>query len=149
MEIYKIVEKYVTLSSITKSLLRLDTSLDKEDIIQEVYLKVYQKDTKYIYNYIKQEMLMLYRKLKIRKFDTCICEDNLLEDDTNVDIQSKVLSKMLLEKLKNKDSLAYNCVVSYFFKRMTYKEIAKEENISFRYVKYKIDKALEYMKNLR
>lgn len=148
MEIYKIIEKYVTLSSITNTLLRLDSSLDKEDIIQDIYLKVYQKDKKYIYNYIKQELLMLYRKLKVRKFETCTCEDNLLEDDCDVDIQNKMIAKMLLEKLKDKDTLAYNCVVSYFFKRMTYKEIAKEENISFRNVKYKIDNALEYMKNL-
>lgn len=148
MEKYNEVAKHVRKSNITKYIMNMDSTLEMEDIINEVYIKIYNKNFQYIHNCIKQTLLNLYNKYKIRQSRKCnICVDEIDIEDIYT-IENKLYVNIMLDIIKQQDETIYNCLYYYFVNNMTYKEISKIVGISFNSVKNKIDKGLEIISNM-
>lgn len=147
MELYDIIKNYVRKSSITYSIIKLDSSLTQEDLINEVYLKLYNKDNDFIYNKMKQSLLQIYNKIKIHKIEV---SDFNYEDS---EIHSIMYNDNLfiiedsLNRIKNINKNCYICLYLYFIKKMTMREIASLLNVSFNCVKKRIDKGLQIIKD--
>lgn len=148
MKKYDEVVEHVKKSKITRYIMNMDCTLEVDDIVNEVYLKIYDKDLQFIHNCIKQSLLNLYKKYKIRQDRKCgLCVDDMELEDV-YDIESTSFMNVILEVIKQQDVVIYKCLYYYFVENMTYKEIAPIVNISFRGVKDKIDKGLEIIRNM-
>lgn len=149
MEIFNVIKDFVYKNSITYSILRLDSSLEKDDIVNEVYLKIYHKNHKYLYREIKQTLLNIYIKIKNKqKYMVCCNEDYNIEEtiDYNNDEECNIYTNDLLNILKEKDLTLYKYVYCYFIYNMTYREIADKYKVSFKTVKNKVDEGLNVIK---
>lgn len=142
------MKKYTKISEIVKknrisySILKLDTSLSIEDVIQEVYIKLYERDEGFLYNKVKQTLLDLYRTIKRKKIETIsdnIIKVSYIDKDLNLENYIGILKPI--------DELTYHIVKDYFLYGYTYRELGKKYNISFNYVKKKIDKGLKILEN--
>lgn len=147
MELYEIIQKYVKKTSITKSILKLDSSLSEEDLIQDLYIKLYNKDNYFIYNKMKQCLLQIYNKKKVSKIEICEINDDILCIQDKEDYNIIVISNEAMEYIKSYDDTIYKCIHSYYKEKKTLREISNENDISFRNVKNKIDKGLSLLKN--
>lgn len=147
MELYEIIQKYVKKTSITKSILKLDSSLSEEDLIQDLYIKLYNKDNYFIYNKMKQCLLQIYNKKKVSKIEICEINDDILCIQDKEDYNIIVISNEAMEYIKSYDDIIYKCIHSYYKEKKTLREISNENDISFRNVKNKIDKGLSLLKN--
>lgn len=147
MELYEIIQKYVKKTSITKSILKLDSSLSEEDLIQELYIKLYNKDNYFIYNKMKQCLLQIYNKKKVSKIEICEINDDILCIQDKEDYNIIAISNEAMEYIKYYDDTIYKCIYSYYKENKTLREISNENDISFRNVKNKIDKGLSLLKD--
>ncbi len=148
MKKYEIIKNQVTKSSIAYSILKLDNSLDIEDITNDIYLILKDKKIEYIHSDIKQALINIYNSKKRRKNihltskldceNTKILSEDILEKDAILDEGMKYL-------LDNDDEI-HKLTSEYFIHDLTYQEIGKKYNIPFRTVKYKIDKGLAMLK---
>lgn len=144
-KIYKEIKKHINQSNIATFITNYDTSISKEDLIQDVYIKVYNKDIKYIHNNIKNALIDIYRKKKLRYIQKVDIDE--IEQETK-SFEDKVVIELSLNDLRKQDEVIYNCLYYYFINNMTYKEVSKIIGISFNGVKNKIDKGLEIIANM-
>ena len=142
MNLYEIISKQVKNSSISYNILKLDNSLTIDDLVQDVYLKMYNKNQDYVYSRIKQHLIDIYRK-KSKKVDTCELNDDILG---NYYIIDDIIINECFNHLYNIDSRIKNYVYDYFINNMTYKEVSTKYNIPLNTVKRKIDKGLDIIK---
>lgn len=145
MKLYEIIQKYVKTTSITKSIMRLDPSVSQEDLIQELYIKLADKDRDYIYNKMKQCLLQIYNKKKNTKIESCELRHECL-NQPQTDMDNVVLAKEIISYLESVDKVAAKCVYLYHIEQKTLREISKSVGLSFNGVKKKIDKGLEIIR---
>lgn len=149
MDIYETVKNQVKHSSITYSILSLDESLEIDDIINDVFLKVYDKNQDFLFRKIKQTLLNMYRDIKRHKlsysdFEIDIEELDLYKEDSK---EHMIITNIILENIKKQDEVIFKCLFEYFINNLTYREIGKKYNISFNTVKNKINKGLQIIKD--
>ena len=147
MELYETIQKYVKMTPITKSILKLDSSLSEEDLIQDLYIKLYDKDNSFIYNKMKQCLLQIYNKKKVSKIEVCEIEDDILNMQDADNTNNIVITNEAMMYIKSYDNIMYNCIYAYYNENKTLREISSEIGISFRGVKNKIDKGLEILRD--
>lgn len=144
MELYEKVKKQVENSSITYNILRFDKTITVEDIVHDVYLKIYENKTEYIHRKIKQYLIDIYRSKKSHKIESCPIVDDILIDET---IQNGTyFVDECLKILNNFDPSLKQYVYDYFVKKMTYREMAQKYNISYVTAKNKVDKSLKILR---
>ena len=143
--IYKEIQNHIKQSNIANFIINYDRAVSKEDLINDIFIKVYDKDIKYLHNNIKQSLIDIYRMKQIRYSQKLDISEIDLESDS---FEGSLITVMCLEDIKKQDELIYKCLYYYFISNMTYKEIASIVNISFRGVKNKIDKGLEIIRNM-
>lgn len=147
MKLYETIQKYVKMTSITKSILKLDSSLSEEDLIQDLYIKLYGKDNSFIYNKMKQCLLQIYNKKKVSKIEVCEIDDDILNIQDSDNTNNIVITNEAMMYIKSYDDIMYNCIYEYYNKKKTLREISSELGISFNGVKKKIDKGLEMLRD--
>lgn len=143
--IYKEIQNHIKQSNIANFIINYDRAISKEDLVNDIFIKVYDKDIKYIHNNIKQSLIDIYRMKKIRYSQKLDISEIDIESDS---FEQSLITVLCLENIKKQDELIYKCLYYYFVSNMTYKEIASIVNISFRGVKNKIDKGLEIIRNM-
>lgn len=154
MNLFNTVKEAVYKNSITYSILRLDRTIEKEDLVNSVYLKVYDKDPSYTYRQVKQTLIDIYRKIKRDKNKLPTTgeyniEDSLeycCEDSNSIPKETLISLKDAMIKLKEKDEETYVYVYDHFIKNIPYRELGRIYKKSFRSVKWKVDKGIEFLK---
>lgn len=146
MEKYNKIKSYVTKNSISYSIIKLDSSMSIDDVVQEVYLKLYDKDDNFIHNKVNQTLINIYNKLKNKKIEVVSIEDNY--DKLNVDEYSdSIILSDILNNIRNiVDESDYNYTYDYFVVGKTYRDIGEKYNVPYRTVKNRIDKTLKLLR---
>ena len=146
MNLYETISQQVKNSGITYTILNLDNSISVDDIIHDVYLKVYNDELDYIHRRINQVLTDIYRKKKIRKMEFLEIKDDILESGEKFD--NVYVINDTLHNLGTIDSDIKKYVYDYFIINMTYKEISEKYNVPLNTIKRKIDKGLEIIRNM-
>ena len=146
MNLYETISQQVKNSGITYTILNLDNSISVDDIIHDVYLKVYNDELDYIHRRINQVLTDIYRKKKIRKMEFLEIKDDILESGEKFD--NVYVINDTLHNLGTIDSDIKKYVYDDFIINMTYKEISEKYNVPLNTIKRKIDKGLEIIRNM-
>lgn len=154
MNLFNTVREAVYKNSITYSILRLDKTIERDDLVNTVYLKVYDKDPTYTYRQVKQTLIDIYRKVKRDKnklptTNEYNIEDSLeycCEDENAIPKEMLISLKDVMIKLKETDEETYVYVYEHFVKNISYRELGRIYQKSFRSVKWKVDKGIEFLK---
>ena len=141
--IYKEIQNHIKQSNIANFIINYDRAISKEDLVNDIFIKVYDKDIKYIHNTIKLALIDIYRMKKISYSEKLDISDRDIESDS---FEKPLIELLSLEEIKKQDELIYKCLYYYFVSNMTYKEIEPIVNVSFNTVKRKIDKGLEMLR---
>jgi len=146
---YDSILKYVVLN--------VRSSSDVEDIVQNIYISVYDSlnrgknvNKAYVYGIAKHKIKDFYR-FKFKHETISLDDDNLIDtiaDDKDIEKMAliKYDSEVIFEYLKNKNVKVYQIFFLYFKQDFTLKEIANELSLTESNVKSILYRNLKELK---
>ncbi len=134
---------------------RLNGNPDAEDLVSEVFLKVYEKFDSFdqsrasvstwIYTITKNTLIDYYRTNRPYSELPLDLSDGISTDDG---ILSKEALDELAKALKQLDGRSRSLIILRYAKKMTLKDIAEKMGISYAYVKILHNSALQNLRTL-
>ena len=134
---------------------RLNGNPDAEDLVSEVFLKVYEKFDSFdqsrasvstwIYTITKNTLIDYYRTNRPYSELPLDLSDGISTDDG---VLSKEALNELTEALKRLEKRSRDLIILKYAKKMTLKDIAEKMGISYAYVKILHNSALQSLRTL-